>query len=84
MPPSGKCCQLIVCVLNYVIKIMNDIRLLVLGCYCVIDPVFNICNCKRAVSLRCAKIESQSEKELQNYFPLVAVLLLGDSSSHFV
>lgn len=84
MPPAGKRCQLIVCVLNYVIKIMNDIRLLVLGCYCVIGPVFNIYNCKRAVSLRCAKIESQSEKELQNYFPLVAVLLLGDSSSHFV
>ena len=63
---------------------MNDIRLLVLCCYCVIGQDFNIYNCKRAVSLRCAKIESQSEKELQNYFPLLAVLLLGDSSSHFV
>ena len=63
---------------------MNDIRLLVLRCYCVIGLVFNTFYCKRAVSLRCAKIESQFEKELQNYFPLLAVLLLGDCSSHFV
>lgn len=51
--------------------------------YCVVIVVI-VYYCKRAVSLRCAKIESQFEKELQNYFPLLAVLLLGDSSSHFV
>ena len=44
-------CRLIVCVLHYVIKIMNDIRLLVLRCCCVIGLVFNIFCCKRAVSL---------------------------------
>ena len=64
MPPPGKHCRLIICVLKYLIKIMNDIRLLVLRCYCVIGLVFNIYNCQGAVSLRCAKIESQSEKEL--------------------
>ena len=51
--------------------------LLVLGCYCVIGSLFNIYNCKRAVSLRCAKIWIKIWKKAAKLFSPTSCTTLG-------